>query len=253
MPGRLHHLGRTLLIALPSCTVDKTRISGKALKNQVQTLLESNDREPALERLCRLPPRKVVNPLFSFLYHSDQEIRWAAVEAMGLVVARLADEDMESARVVMRRLMWNLNDESGGIGWGSPEALGAIMARHEGLAKEYAHILMSYTRKDGNYLEHEILQRGLLWGIGRLAEVRPRLLRDAGHHLTSYLTSRDAGVRGLAARAAAILGIASVRPSLLELAEDHAPVVTYTQGKVGHLRVADLAKEALERLDRHDC
>jgi HEAT repeat protein len=247
-------LGRTLLIAFQSRTVDnKTRISGKALKGQVQTSLESDDREPALERLCRLPPRKVVNPLFSFLYHSDQKIRWRAVEAMGLVVARLADEDMESARVVMRRLMWNLNDESGGIGWGSPEALGAIMARHEGLAEEYAHILMSYAREDGNYLEHEILQRGLLWGIGRLAEVRPRLLRDAERHLMPYLKSSDAAARGLAARAAGILGIASARTSLLELAGDQTPVVTYTQGKVGHLRVADLAKEALERLDRHDC
>jgi HEAT repeat protein len=235
-------LGRTLLIAFQSRTVDnKTRISGKALKGQVQTSLESDDREPALERLCRLPPRKVVNPLFSFLYHSDQKIRWRAVEAMGLVVARLADEDMESARVVMRRLMWNLNDESGGIGWGSPEALGAIMARHEGLAEEYAHILMSYAREDGNYLEHEI------------AEVRPRLLRDAERHLMPYLKSSDAAARGLAARAAGILGIASARTSLLELAGDQTPVVTYTQGKVGHLRVADLAKEALERLDRHDC
>jgi hypothetical protein len=171
---------------------------------------------------------------------------------MGPVVARLADEDMESARVVMRRLMWNLNDESGGIGWGSPEALGAIMACHEELAEEYAHILMSYTRKDGNYLEHEILQRGLLWGIGRLAEARPRLLPDTGRYLLPYLRSPDAAVRGLAARAAGILGVASARPSLLELAGDQARVVTYTQGKVGHLRVADLAKEALARLDRHD-
>jgi len=36
--------------------------------------------------------------------------------------------------------MWSLNDESGGIGWGAPEAMGAIMARHTGLADEYANI-----------------------------------------------------------------------------------------------------------------
>jgi hypothetical protein len=238
------------LISFAGRTVDKTRISGKALKGHVLTLLESEDGEPVLERLCRLPPRKVVNPLLSFLYHGDQKIRWRAVEAMGLIVARLADEDMESARVVMRRLMWNLNDESGGIGWGSPEALGLIMARHQGLAVEYAHILMSYARKDGNYLEHDMLQRGLLWGIGRLAEVRPLLLPDVERHLIPYLKSSDAAVRGLAARAAGILAIASARPSLRALAGDEAPIVTYLQGKVVHLRVADLAKEALERLDR---
>jgi hypothetical protein len=250
--GRLHHLGRTPLNAFLSCTVEKTRLSGKALKGQVLTLLETGGVEPALERLCRFPPRKVVNPLFSFLYHSDQRIRWGAVEAMGLVVARLADEDMESARVVIRRLMWNLNDESGGIGWGSPEALGAIMARHEGLAEEYAHILMSYARKDGNYLEHEVLQRGLLWGIGRLAEVHPRLLPDAGRHLGPYLKSSDAAARGLAARVAGILRVASARPALLELAADEALIVTFMHGKVVDIRVADLAKEALGRLDQHD-
>ncbi len=250
MPGRLYYLGRTGLTAFLSCTVDDTLISGKALKGQVQALLESDDRQRALERLCGFPPRKVVNPLFSFLYHSDQKIRWGAVEAMGLIVARLADEDLESARVVMRRLMWNLNDESGGIGWGSPEALGAIMACHANLAEEYAHILMSYTRKDGNYLEHDILQRGLLWGIGRLAEVRPRLLADTERYLLPYLRSPDAAVRGLAARVAGILGIASARPALFDLTRDQSQVVTYMQGKVFHLRVADLAKEALERLDQ---
>jgi HEAT repeat protein len=232
--------------------VDKTRLSGKALKGQVLTLLESDDVEPTLERISRFPPQKAVNPLFSFLYHRDLKVRWRAVEAMGLVVARLADEDMKSARVVMRRLMWNLNDESGGIGWGSPEALGAILARHEGLAEEYAHILLSYAREDGNYLEHEVLQRGLLWGIGRLAEVRPRLLPDAGRHLVPYLKSSDAAARGLAARAAGFLRIASARPSLLEMEADEAPVVTFMHGKVVNIRVADLAKEALERLDQHD-
>ena len=232
-----------------SRTVEKTRLSGRGLKHQVLTLLRSDDVEPAMETLCGLPLRKVVSPLFSFLYHHDLKVRWRAVEAMGLVVARLADEDQESARVVMRRLMWNLNDESGGIGWGSPEAMGAVLVRHEGLAEEYAHVLMSYTREDGNYLEHEILQRGLLLGIGRLAEVRPRLLTDAERLLVPYLRSPDAAVRGLAARVVGVLGIVSARPVLLELTGDKASIETFMHGTVVHLRVADLAKEALERLE----
>jgi hypothetical protein len=58
----------------------------------------------------------VINTLFSFLYNSDPAIKWNAATAMGAAVARLAHEDTESARVIIRRLMWNLNDESGGIG-----------------------------------------------------------------------------------------------------------------------------------------
>ncbi|HEJ83533.1 MAG TPA: HEAT repeat domain-containing protein, partial [Desulfobacteraceae bacterium] len=165
------------------------------------------DMERALDALDQMPPRRVINPLFSILYQGDDRLRWAAITAMGRVVARLAGEDREAARVIMRRLMWNLNDESGGIGWGSPEAMGEILACHEGLAQEYAPILLSYARKDGNYLELEMLQRGLLWGIARLAQARPRLVQGAVLHLIPYLESQDPAVRGMAAH---IMGLLEV-------------------------------------------
>ena len=80
-------------------------------------------------------------------------IRWRAVSAMGHVVSRQAENDMPAARIIMRRLMWNLNDESGGIGWGSPEAMGDIMARSAPLTREYHRILISYVDPSGNFLE----------------------------------------------------------------------------------------------------
>jgi hypothetical protein len=170
----------------------------RALKKKVHGLLKSPDLNQAIRELRKLPPQKVINPLFSFLQDTDQGIKWAAVRAMGTIVAGMADVDMESARVIMRRLMWNLNDESGGIGWGSPEAMGEILANHEGLAKEYVYVLLSYAREDGNYLELPVLQRGLLWGIKRLSEVRPHLVQDAAPCLLHYTQSADAGVRDLA-------------------------------------------------------
>ena len=176
-------------------------LSGRTLKKKIGVLLKSGDLDRAILELTQLRGKQVINPLLSFLQDTDEDTKWTAVKAIGAIVAKMADEDMESARVVMRRLMWNLNDESGGIGWGSPEAMGEIMATHEGLAKEYVHILISYTRKDGNYLEHEVLQRGLLWAIGRLCKVRPHLLRDAASHLIPYLHSRDGTVRDLAEQA----------------------------------------------------
>ena len=159
--------------------MNRKGLSGRALKDRVFGLLKSTDVDRALEELSGLSGRQVLNPLFSFLYSPDPNVKWAAVTAMGAIVTKLADEDMEAARVVMRRLMWNLNDESGGIGWGSPEAMGEILACHEGLAQEYAHILISYARENGNYLEHDMLQRGLLWGIGRLSQVRPPSCLDS--------------------------------------------------------------------------
>lgn len=183
--------------------MNKTGI--RKLKRKVQELLNTESFEKSLEEICQFPPRQVVNPLFSFFYSTDEVIKMRAVMAMGAVVSRLAEEDMESARVIMRRLMWNLNDESGGIGWGSPEAMGEIMARNEKLAQEYHRILISYIREDGNYLEHEMLQRGVLWGLARLVSVRPALMKDAAPFLPPYMESADSDIRDLAVKIAAVL------------------------------------------------
>jgi hypothetical protein len=160
----------------------------------------------------------------------------------------MADEDMESARVVVRRLMWNLNDESGGIGWGSPEAMAEILTCHDGLAKEYAHILISYTREDGNYLEHKALQRGLIWGIGRLAQVSPHLLKEAVQYLFPYLESTDATVRGLAAWVMGLLEVDNAAPQLRRLKKDENQIQIYTNRRLVNCRVMDLAEDALSRL-----
>ena len=224
------------------------RLKGRVLKRKVYELLKSSGFEQALEELVRFPPRQVINTLLSFLYSGDDKIRWRAISGLGAVVSKFADEDMEGARVILRRLMWNLNDESGGIGWGSPEAMGEILACHKGLADEYTHILISYTRKDGNYLEHQLLQRGLLWGIGRLAGVRPDHAKEAAPYLMSFLRSPDSTVRGLAAWIMGLLKTKDACPYLERLIGDDVEVPMYTGRKIVIRRVTELVEEALSRI-----
>lgn len=141
----------------------------RKIKQQVYDLITINDEAKAITELLQIPPSKSVNPLFSFIQSTDEALKWRAIRAMGKVVAKMASENLESARVVMRRLMWSLNDESGGIGWGAPEAMGEIMAQDERLAGEYKKILFSYVEKEGNYLEHEPLRKGAIWAIERIS------------------------------------------------------------------------------------
>ena len=221
----------------------------RARKERILGLLKSPDfSENALE-IAGLPLMKGINSLFPFLYHGEREIRRRAVVALGYAVAELAERDMDESRNVIRRLMWNLNDESGGIGWGSPEAMSEILARHEGLAREYAHILASYTREGGNYLENEILQQGLLWGIGRVLRRWPDLIRKAELHLVPYLASGDPCVRGLAAGLLGELREGCARPHLEGLHQDEAEFrVPMTENPVV-CRVQDEAREALRKLE----
>jgi hypothetical protein len=230
-------------------------------KEQVLDILAAEKLEEAVLRLQQFPVKDVVNALFSAVCRGNDLVHWHAVRCMGIFVARLAEEDMEEARIVMRRMLWSLNDESGGIGWGIPEAMAEAMYHHSGLAGEYVHMLISYTREDGeelfqdgNYLEHETLQRGLLWGIGRLAEKRPDMLlqRDVAVDLLHYLESGDAVVRGFAARSLGLLRAEKAAGRLAELLDDSSSLQAYLDDRLQTVTVAELAAEALQRIRHRD-
>jgi hypothetical protein len=225
--------------------MDSHQPSSRQLKKKIRKLLLQQNIESGLAEIGRMPARKAVNPLFSFLCSLDELLKWRAVTAMGEVVDRLADADMESARVIMRRYMWQLNDESGGIGWGCPEAMGEIMARNENLAQEFWCILISYIRPDGNYLEHEGLQRGVLWGVGRLAHARPQLLKTSVDYLHPYMQTDDPYLRGLAAWAAGALRNKKTDIILNRLRSDRARLSIFLEGQLIKYSVAELAEKAL--------
>lgn len=222
-------------------------VSQRSLKKHLLTLLAGPDLGPILTELARHPPEALLNALFSGLCHTDPQTRWHAVSALGVSVARLADQNMEAARIVMRRFMWSLNDESGGIGWGAPEALAECLTCHAGLAGEYTKILVSFMREDGFYLELPALQRGLMWGVARVAAVYPDLLRawNAPHFLLSYLDSEDPIVRALAACALGRLGASAAGPAITRLLPEASSFTLYTDGRLIQVFTADLAREAL--------
>jgi len=198
--------------------------------------------------VAQYPARKIINPLISLFCDPDPLVRWRAVDATGRVVSEEARTNMESARVIMRRLTWMLNDESGGIGWGAPEAMGAILARHARLASEYGDILLSYIQPACNFLEHPVLQRGVLWGIGHLAASAPEIVRCAAPCLIPFLQSDDPYHRGYAAWAAGYMGDLQLVPTVKGLIDDPAPVILYTGGRLQETSVGELAETALKKL-----
>ncbi len=221
-------------------------------KIQIEGLLVEGDLESALGIIRSIPGRQAVNPLFSLLYSGDETLRWRAVTAMGTVVGQMADTQMESARVVMRRLMWNLNDESGGIGWGSPEAMGEIAAVHAGLAKEFANIIVSYINPAGNFLEHETLQRGSLWAVGRLAHARPLRAAPAAPFLAAFFDAADPYLRGTAVWAAGPIITNDIRPLIEARLDDQAPLRLYRQRQMTRPTVAELTGAALAMATRRN-
>jgi hypothetical protein len=221
------------------------RPSGRQVRRRISQLLA--EREDYVAQLSRFPAGQVVNALFLCLCSLDETVKWRAVTAFGVVVSAMAETDLEAARVVMRRFIWNLNDESGGIGWGSPEAMAEIMSLHPRLAQEYACVLLSYIRPDCNLLEHEMLQRGVIWAVGRLAYARADLVADAAPFLIPFMQSHDPIHRGLAAWAVGALCDPAARPFLMQLGQDRAELSIWLEGRLSHKTVGELASEALAR------
>ena len=214
-------------------------------------MLASPHWEASLHELLTCP-KQALHGLFASLYSTDPLVRWHAVTGFGLIVPRIAEGSLEEARIVMRRLLWSVNEESGGIGWGAPEAMAEIMARHAGLAREFASILRSYIHEaehgEDNYLELAPLRRGAVWGIARLAQADSALAAPATDDLRRCLEDADGPIRGLACLALGLIGRASARQEIAALIGDTTPLDLYLDKELLQTTVATLAREALSLL-----
>jgi hypothetical protein len=228
------------------------------IKQELADILRLSDFGKIFNLLQGYGERDLLNFLFSALCHREEIVRWRAVSVFGWIVDRIADRDMESARIVIRRLLWSLNDESGGIGWGAPEAMAEILLQNEALFQEYVHMLLSYMREDGpdlfqdgNYLELPQLQRGVVWGVGRLAGKYRDILTVHGvvDDLLPYLRSPDAPVRGISSWSLGILRARSARESMQHLLNDNGFVGLYSLGEIQETTVSELVRQALAGMD----
>jgi hypothetical protein len=217
----------------------------RAIKRRFSRLLEADDFAAALAAIDAIPARRAVSPLFGLFCDRAAIVRHRAAAAAGRIAARLAEREIESARVVVRRFMWNLNEESGGIGWGCPEAMAETLALSPRLAEEYGRVFTSYLRPGGNYLEHPAIQQGVLWGFGRLARAYPGRMDGCAALLMPFLACEDAARRGTAAWAAGGIASAELVPALARLTGDAELFELYRDGRLERLTVGAAAAASL--------
>lgn len=231
----------------------------RELKRQVSDLLAALDTEERLEPILALDPASATGPLFAALLHPDQLIRWRAATALGATTAALAGRRPEDARTVMRRFMWHMNEESGNIGWGIPEAMGEATARSGLLAGEYGRILCSYVHDfeglaDSTWIDHPPLRAGAYWGIARLAETQPDIARAIVPDLVAGLATGPHTPEPLAretdlAKAHILMALAVLRPreaagAVQALAGSTAPVTIYRNYHLHPTTLGELARAA---------
>ena len=232
--------------------------SDRALRTaRIKAALRLPDVGSMLAALDPVAPKRRLKPLFSALLDREEGVRWRAVVALGATVAAVAAADPEDGRELWRNLLWRVNEESGAIGWGIPEVMGETLARSPVLADEAARLLLAFVRElPGGAtaaLDHPGLRRGAWWGIARLAEVRPDLVRSAADAVPAALSEADPGIRGLACLVLARSGQSpapALAARLTSLADDPATFTLFAEDRLTTCRVGDLARRALARLGK---
>ncbi len=185
--------------------------------------------------------RKVLTMLISMTYDKDSVISWRAMEAIGLITARISGTDPDLVKSTAGRFMWMMRDESGGICWSAPEILGEIVRNNPVLCADIATIIVSFY-------EEIMFTAGVMRAAGRMGKTHTEMVDYAGPIIFSCLKSQDRSVRGYSAWAAGELGVALAVDGLENLMGDRDSVSFYENGELINTTVGDLAEAALEKI-----
>ncbi len=138
------------------------------LKKSVYRALESND----LDAIASLAKKNkgVLSLLVRLAYEKETLVAWRAIKAVGLIAREFVKADYEFLRETVRKLLWSVSDESGGIGWAAPELLGELVSADPRRFSDVIPIIASLYE-----LEEDAFRPGVVYALMRIADEAPEL------------------------------------------------------------------------------
>ncbi len=189
-----------------------------AKKTKARKLLESRNHNGLLTWANNT--RGALRTLFSMTFDGEEVIRWRAIEAVGVVTGELAKTDIDRVKEFLRRLLWMMNDESGGLGWHAPEAIGEILVNIPDLIPQYGKLLP-------HFYDEEPFERGSRFAVHRVARVNSEPFLTSVPRLEASLNDPDPIIRGYSALALLSIGAGGGKPGLHGVAGQDDPVPFY--------------------------
>jgi hypothetical protein len=111
----------------------------------------------------------VIRFLSGRLASPDEAVRRRAAHSLGVVMGQPAITD-ERARDLLRRFFWSLNDESGAVPFGVPEAIGEVLVVRPELQPEFLPQICALAYHP-EAVQTGVIERGVFWALGRLGQV----------------------------------------------------------------------------------
>ncbi len=202
--------------------------------------------ELAWEEIVRLAlvDRRVVRTLLGLLYDADDYVHWLAIDAIGRTGGAIAAADPDKVRELIRRLLWALNEESGGTPWGATGAIGAIVAARPDLFANYLSMICPFHDDVSIYPE-------FMWSLATVGRSRPDLTAEYGPFLLAALGHGNASVRAYAAWCLGVVRTDGAAAALAARRDDAAEAAVYEGDGVCRRRtVGAIAAESMGRMGR---
>ena len=221
--------------------IAKTKLRSEKFSKEIvrQYALENK-----LEKLIALAEEdsRVINELQRMLYTPDELLRWRIIDILGEVCKKVGESRPDLISKLLSKLLQSAA-YPGASAWGSLEAAGAIISATPDLLGEFSPALLSF-------LQQENLWKEVTWAIGKIAIVRPDLVKYAFRSLCSFLENPDPTIRGYAIWALGNIGFNDVIEKLKKLGPDDEKLRIFRNGELEEVTVALLSKEAIEKLSK---
>lgn len=149
-------------------------------KTEAEAALAAEDHAAFLE-LARARVSRVIRFLMSRLYTEDETEKWKVIRALGAVAASPDVLSPQRAEDLLRRFAWALNDESGAVPYGVPEAIGEVLAVRPELQPRFLPILCALLTEE-DMSQTGPIEQGALWAVGRVG-------RPAGRHSQAVISA----------------------------------------------------------------
>ena len=234
-PGAVDNRFRTII-------TEESKINIRDVKDRIKGLLTLR----AYDQLADMVGQNkgIIRRLISLSYDKQDVISWRAIEAIGVISRTFSKGSMDILRETIRRLLWSMGEESGGIGWSAAEMVGEIVTGDPDAFNDIIPILWSFK-------EEEMFRAGIVWAMGRIAMIRPELVAFIIQDLPEMLEDRDPVVRGYTVRLMGLLPEAlnagNSRKQISKLLGDISPVPVYKEGELLSQSISEIAGEVLHK------
>ncbi len=154
------------------------------IKRTIQQALEQNDLDAIVSLVQQ--HRRALSQLIRIAYDKETLAGWRAIKAIGRAAKALVKTDDEFLRVTIRKLLWSLSDESGGIGWAAPEILGEIVSADPEKFRDIIPLIAEVYE-----IEEKVFRPGVIYALMRIADTAPEMVLNFQQIIISSLVDND--------------------------------------------------------------